>query len=87
MKVWEWAGIVLATPGSVVRLASVAKHVIDCATRPGTSQGHHLEYSILAIHESKSCKHVSLGTEESEFYATSFMPLCFEQFQLLLFPL
>ena len=30
------AGIELATPGSTVRLASVAKHVTDCATRPGT---------------------------------------------------
>ena len=29
-------GIELATPGSAVRLASVARHVTDCATRPGT---------------------------------------------------
>ena len=29
------AGIELATPGSAVRLASVARHVTDCATRPG----------------------------------------------------
>ena len=35
MRVWDWAGIVLATPGSAVRLASVARHVTDCATRPG----------------------------------------------------
>ena len=34
-KVWYWAGIELATPGSAVRHASVAKHVTDCATRPG----------------------------------------------------
>ena len=34
-KVWDWAGIELATPGSAVRLASVARHVTDCATRPG----------------------------------------------------
>ena len=33
-KVWDRAGIKLATPGSAVRLASVAKHVTDCATRP-----------------------------------------------------
>ena len=34
-KVWDLAGIELATPGSAVRLASVARHVNDCATRPG----------------------------------------------------
>ena len=35
MKVWDRAGIELATPGSAVRHASVARHVTDCATRPG----------------------------------------------------
>ena len=35
MKVWDRAGIELPTPGSAVRLASVARHVTDCATRPG----------------------------------------------------
>ena len=35
MKVWDQAGLKLATPGSAVRLASVARHVTDCATRPG----------------------------------------------------
>ena len=29
------AGIELMTPGSTVRLASVARHVTDCLTRPG----------------------------------------------------
>ena len=33
-KVWYRAGIELATPGSAVRHASVARHVTDCATRP-----------------------------------------------------
>ena len=33
-KVWDWAGIELATPGSAVRYASVARHVTDCAKRP-----------------------------------------------------
>ena len=33
-KVWDRAGIELATPGSAVRLASVARHVTDCTTRP-----------------------------------------------------
>ena len=34
-KVWDRAGIELATPGSAVRHASVARHVTDCATQPG----------------------------------------------------
>ena len=34
-KVWDRAGIELATPGSAVRLASVARHVTDFATWPG----------------------------------------------------
>ena len=34
-KVWDRARIELATPGSAVRLASVARHVTNCATRPG----------------------------------------------------
>ena len=36
-KVWYRAGIELATPGSAVRHASVARHVTDCATRPGAT--------------------------------------------------
>ena len=36
-KEWDRTGIELATPGSAVRLASVARHVTDCATRPGRS--------------------------------------------------
>ena len=32
-KVWDRAGIELVTPGSAVRLASVARHVTDCATQ------------------------------------------------------
>ena len=36
-KVWERTGIELATPGYAVRHASVARHVTDCATRPGWS--------------------------------------------------
>ena len=34
MKVWDRARIELATPRSAVRLASVARHVTDCATWP-----------------------------------------------------
>ena len=32
MKVWDRAGIKLATSGSAVRLASVARHVTECQT-------------------------------------------------------
>ena len=32
---WYQAGIELANPGSAVRQESVARHVTDCATRPG----------------------------------------------------
>ena len=35
MKVWDRAGIKLATPGSAVRVASVARHVTDSAMGPG----------------------------------------------------
>ena len=35
-KVWDQARIGLATPGSAVRFVSVARHVTDCATQPGT---------------------------------------------------
>ena len=34
-KAWDRVWIKLATPGSAVRNASVARHVSDCATRPG----------------------------------------------------
>ena len=33
MKVWDRAGIELAALGSAVRLASVARHITNCATR------------------------------------------------------
>ena len=33
-KVWDRAGIELATPGSAVKLVSVARYVTECATRP-----------------------------------------------------
>ena len=35
-KVWGQAGIELTTPVSAVRLASVARHITDYATGPGT---------------------------------------------------
>ena len=42
-KVWDLAGIEIATPGSAVRLASVARHVIDCTTRPSINFCDNLE--------------------------------------------
>ena len=36
-KVLDQAGIKFPTPGSAVRLASVARHVTDCATRSVTN--------------------------------------------------
>ena len=35
MKVWDRAGIKLATPGSAVRWAYVVRHITNCALRPG----------------------------------------------------
>ena len=37
-KVWDQAGIELATPESAIRLAFVARHVTDCATRVGIDE-------------------------------------------------
>ena len=42
-KVWDRAGIELATPEIAVRHASVARHVTDCATRP-SFQPNGLDY-------------------------------------------
>ena len=45
MKVWDGAGIELATPGSAVKLISVARHFTDCATQPGIVQCTYLGVS------------------------------------------
>ena len=53
-KVWDQTGIELATPGSAVRHASVARHVTDCATRTGncySKTGTSLSY--LSLHHTK----------------------------------
>ena len=49
------------TPGSAVRHASVARHVTDCATRPGSFvimrcviKGMHCTYYICAIYYGRS---------------------------------
>ena len=44
-----WAGIKLATPRSAVRLASVARHVTDCAARPGTKITYLQAFTIIII--------------------------------------
>ena len=48
MKVWDRAGIELGAPGSSVRLASVARHVTDCATQPG-------KISVVKTYTGKRC--------------------------------
>ena len=48
-KVWDRTGIELATPGSAIRHASVARHVTDCATRPGKEEDKLFKY----IHEAR----------------------------------
>ena len=61
MKVCDRAGIELVTPGSAVRLASVARYVTDCATRPSLYFLHdemifmHKAKHILNRHFSCSC--------------------------------
>ena len=35
MKVWDWAGMELATPGSAVIQESAVRHITDCTMRPG----------------------------------------------------
>ena len=51
-KVWDWTGIELATPGSAVRHPSVARHVTNCAMRPGCGTiffAHMLYYNYINI--------------------------------------
>ena len=45
MKAWDRAGIELAAPGSAVRHASVARHLTDCATQPGSLNKIYLNIS------------------------------------------
>ena len=68
-KVWDRAGIELATPGSAVRLASVARHVTDCATRVGPIR---LEASILVwvfIYTHSSCMQAAKALASLRIYA------------------
>ena len=48
-KVWDRAGIELATPGSEVRLTSVARHVTDCATLSEFESGMRLAWSLVKV--------------------------------------
>ena len=60
MIVWDRAGIELATPGSAVRLASVARHVTDCATGPGQtrSAASDLGMHCLPMSHKKEARHI-----------------------------
>ena len=50
MKNMDQAGIELATPGSAVRHASVARHVTDWAMRPGKSYVGMLMKHVIEMH-------------------------------------
>ena len=50
-KVWDRAGIELATPRSSVSFASVTRHVTDCATRPGTTTMVHRYITVLNFYQ------------------------------------
>ena len=53
-EVWDRAGIELATPGSAVRLASVARHVTDCARPLGPSASNrNLHQMVIFTHQFK----------------------------------
>ena len=52
-KVWDRAGIELATPVSAVRFAPVARHSTDCATRPGPRMDAQAELDLLCSHTPK----------------------------------
>ena len=69
-KVWDRAGIELATPGSAVRLASVARHVTDCATRPGEKVWSEHDHSYWL-----GCKESNQTKKKQTMYST----LIFEQ--------
>ena len=57
-KVWDRTGIELGTPGSAVRQASVARHVTDCATRPGNEQV--VDKFCLGLFDRDAGEHVAL---------------------------
>ena len=75
MKVWDGAGIELATPGSAVRLASVERHITYCATRPG-SQGRWEERETETMKNKqaeRTVRHTERQTDkESILYITDF---------------
>ena len=52
MKVRDWAGIELATPGSAVRLASVARHVTE---RKGVLQSESAQLQLFHGNMDVSC--------------------------------
>ena len=77
MKVWDRVGIELATPGSAVRLASVARHVTDCATRPGYRQIWHLFFTFPPKDSSnskysKTCVKRPLSKSQKLFFKTNY---------------
>ena len=57
-KVWDRTGIELATPGSAVRHASVARHVTDCATWPGRTHLWHSHREAESIWRSQNAENI-----------------------------
>ena len=73
-KVWYRAGIELPTPGSAVRHASVARHVTNCATRPGIRPIYefgHVNYSFAILYVKIVCS-VSLCQGYYDYMGESF---------------
>ena len=67
MKVWDQAGIKLLTPGSAVRLVSVARQVTDCAMQPSDPKGQENKiYTIVKGRETFDCRHTVPITRCSE---------------------
>ena len=64
----------LATPGSAVRRASVARHVTDCATRPGEHMktGHHRPASKSPIKMAFRCLIVHAGWVFADIFVVVF---------------
>ena len=79
-KVWYRAGIELATPGSAVRHASEARHVTDCATRPGKTVRWRCTYKKYIIW------HFTLGSRSHKMLPSTLFgmwPIHPQKFELL----
>ena len=60
----------LATPGSAVRHASVARHVTDCATRPGWSFETYISHCLIKF---------NISRKKNDFGLNSFQKMKFSK--------